>query len=79
MTLPESGVIIDQKLSELLKVNVGDSITIDSDGRHSANIPGALGSVVAAVPVYLIGCIPAVQVVILIIHIYAIIITALNG
>ena len=47
MTLPESGVIIDQKLSELLKVNVGDSITIDSDGRHSARIAGIYQNYVA--------------------------------
>jgi putative ABC transport system permease protein len=47
MTLPESGVIIDQKLSELLKVNVGDSITIDSDGRHSAKIAGIYQNYVA--------------------------------
>ena len=47
MALPESGVIIDQKLSELLKVNVGDSITIDSDGRHSAKIAGIYQNYVA--------------------------------
>ena len=47
MPLPESGVIIDQKLSELLKVNVGDSITIDSDGRHSAKIAGIYQNYVA--------------------------------
>jgi len=40
MRLPENGVLIDIKLSELLKLNVGDSFTIDSDGMHEAVVAG---------------------------------------
>lgn len=40
MALPESGVLIDIKLSELLGLNVGDSFTIDSDGMHEAVVAG---------------------------------------
>lgn len=40
MPLPESGVLIDIKLSELLDLNVGDSFTIDSDGMHEAVVAG---------------------------------------
>lgn len=40
LTVPDNGVLINQKLSELLEVQVGDSITIDSDGRHEAEVVG---------------------------------------
>ena len=38
VTLPEDGVIITEKLSELLDVSVGDTITIDKDGRVDARV-----------------------------------------
>ena len=40
LSLNGSGVLIDQKLSELLQVEVGDSITISSDGRFTATVDG---------------------------------------
>ena len=41
ITIQEEGVVITEKLSELLEVSVGDSITIENDGRRvSAPITG---------------------------------------
>lgn len=47
LTLPESGVLIDKKLSELLDINVGDSFTIDSDGMYKAVVAGIYENYVA--------------------------------
>ena len=38
VTLPEDGVIISEKLSELLEVGVGDTITLDGDRRVDAAV-----------------------------------------
>ncbi len=38
VTLPEDGAIITEKLSELLDVSVGDTITIDKDGRVDVRV-----------------------------------------
>ena len=40
LTLPEDGVLIDQKLSELLGLSVGDTITISDSGRYTATVAG---------------------------------------
>ena len=40
MQLPQSGALIDKKLSELLDIHPGDSFTIDSDGLHTAVVAG---------------------------------------
>ncbi len=41
ITVPEEGVVITEKLSELLDLSVGDSITIENDGRRvSAPVTG---------------------------------------
>ena len=40
ISLPQNGVLIDIKLSELLELGVGDSFTIDSDGMHEAVVAG---------------------------------------
>ena len=40
LTLDDSGVIIDQKLSELLDVGVGDTITLDNDGYWDVAVSG---------------------------------------
>lgn len=34
VTLPDDGVVITEKLSELLEVSVGDAITLDNDGKR---------------------------------------------
>lgn len=34
VTLPDEGVVITEKLSELLEVSVGDTITLDDDGKR---------------------------------------------
>lgn len=34
VTLPDDGVVITEKLSELLEVSVGDTITLDDDGKR---------------------------------------------
>ena len=36
----ESGVIITQKMSELLNLKVGDTFTVDSDGRFTVTVAG---------------------------------------
>ncbi|MBU5625900.1 ABC transporter permease [Oscillibacter sp. MSJ-2] len=38
LQVPEDGVIIDQKLSELLHVGVGDSFTLDGDSRATVTV-----------------------------------------
>ncbi|HPX70135.1 MAG TPA: hypothetical protein PLO47_00165 [Bacillota bacterium] len=40
LVLGDDGVIIDRKLSELLKVDVGDSFTLEDDGYHEVKIAG---------------------------------------
>lgn len=40
LALPEHGVLMDKKLSELLDIGVGDSFIIDSDGLHTAVVAG---------------------------------------
>jgi len=40
LTLRDDGVIIDQKLSELLGLQVGDSFTLDCDGRYTVTVSG---------------------------------------
>ena len=40
LTLDDSGVIIDQKLSELLGVGVGDEFTLDNNGFHQVRVSG---------------------------------------
>ena len=34
VTLPDDGVVITEKLSELLEVSIGDAITLDDDGKR---------------------------------------------
>ncbi len=38
LALPEDGVVLSEKLSELLGVGVGDSITLDGDSRVTATV-----------------------------------------
>ncbi len=38
ITLDDSGVVIDQKLSELLKIGPGDSFIVDNDGRYQVRV-----------------------------------------
>lgn len=40
LTLDDSGVIIDQKLSELLSVGVGDEFTLENNGFHKVRVSG---------------------------------------
>ena len=40
LSLPESGVLIDKKLAELLQIGVGDTFTLSSDGRYRATVAG---------------------------------------
>ena len=40
LDLPQNGVLMDIKLSELLQLKVGDSFLIDSDGMHEAVVAG---------------------------------------
>jgi putative ABC transport system permease protein len=56
LTLSDDGVIIDQKLSELLDLSVGDSFTLDGDERVEVTISGItenyLGHFVYMTPSY---------------------------
>lgn len=47
MPLSDSGVVIDQKLSELLDVSVGDEIVLSGEGRHTATVEGIYENYVA--------------------------------
>ncbi len=47
LQLPSSGVLVDKKLSELLELKVGDSLTIDSDGMYQAKVMGIYENYVA--------------------------------
>lgn len=40
LAIPDNGVIIDEKLSELLGLGVGDSLTLDGDSRFSVTVAG---------------------------------------
>lgn len=40
LALDDDGVIIDQKLSELLDIGVGDVITLDNDGYYDVTVTG---------------------------------------
>ena len=40
LTLDDSGVIITQKMAELLNLKVGDTFTVDSDGRFTLTVTG---------------------------------------
>lgn len=40
LTLDDSGVIITQKMAELLNLQVGDTFTVDSDGRFTLTVTG---------------------------------------
>ncbi|MGM9661764.1 MAG: FtsX-like permease family protein [Oscillospiraceae bacterium] len=47
LTLPDDGVLIDQKLSELLDLEVGDSFVVSGDGRHEVTVAGIYENYVA--------------------------------